>query len=232
MTCCFERPVISVQPLIQHHCDPESSLPPQCALPDDRHSPPGFEQIMPVAPVTAHVFLKLGLPEFLASCRGRGVWTPVVTVPEAAMNETHGSESTEHEIGSAREFAVVQSVPQAACVESLAESNFGYSISASDSCHHERACRLVHYVRHLSDLTDSEECLYGRISRETLGMIKCGHVSRPRLGGISGIDSGRGGQDRQQRTRGSDSRPEYAVRALTIDGEHCFRPQSYFGGKR
>ena len=89
-----------------------------------------------VASVPAHVVLELGLPEFLASCGGRGVWAPVVTVPEAAVNEAHGSESTEHEIGSTREFAVVQAVSQTACVESPAESNFGYSVPASNPRHH------------------------------------------------------------------------------------------------
>ena len=58
------------------------------------------------------------------------------TVPEAAVNEAHGSESTEHEIGSARELAVVQAVHQTARMESPAESNFGYSVSASNPRHH------------------------------------------------------------------------------------------------
>ena len=84
--------------------------------------------MVPVAPVPAHVGLELCVPEFLASGRGGGVRTPDVTVPEAAVNETHGSESTKHEIWGAGELAVVQAVPQTARVESPAESDFGYPI--------------------------------------------------------------------------------------------------------
>lgn len=89
-----------------------------------------------VAPVPAHVFSEFCLPELLASGRGSGVWAPDVAVPEAAVNEAHGSESTKDEIGGTRKPAVVQTVPQTTCVESPAESNFGYSVPASNPCHH------------------------------------------------------------------------------------------------
>ena len=132
----FERPVTSVQPPVQHQCDLEFSLLPQRAFPDDRHSPSGFEQIVPVAPVPAHVGMELCLPEFLAGGRVGGVRASDVTVPEAAVNEAHGSESTKHEIGGTRELAVVQAVSKIACVESPAKSDFGYSVPASNPRHH------------------------------------------------------------------------------------------------
>ena len=146
----FERPVTTAQPPVQHQCGLEFPSLTQRAFPDDRHSPSGFEQMVTVAPVPTHVVLELCLPEFLASGRGGGVRAPKVTVPEAAVNETHGSESTKHEVRGTRELAVVQPVSQAACVESPAKSDFGYSVPASNPCHHARASGLVDYVRHLS----------------------------------------------------------------------------------
>ena len=124
----FERPVTSVQPPLQQQRGWEFTLHPQRAFPHDRHSPSGFKQMVLVAPVPVHIGLELCLPEFLASCRGGGVPAPDVTVPEAAVNEAHGSEPTKHEIGGTRELAVVQAVPQTACVESPAKNDFGYSV--------------------------------------------------------------------------------------------------------
>ena len=92
--------------------------------------------MVPVAPVPAHVGMEFRLPEFLASGRGGGIPAPDVTVPEAAVNEAHGSESTKHKIGSTGKLAVVQAVPQTAGVESPAKSDFGYSVPASNSRHH------------------------------------------------------------------------------------------------
>lgn len=60
-------------------------------------------------------------------------------------------------------------------------------------------------------------------------MIKCGRASGPGLGDVSGVDSGRGVRDGQQRVRSPDSRPKHAVRALTVDGEHILRLQPHFG---
>ena len=78
-----------------------------------------------VTPIPAHVGMELGLPEFLTSGRSGRVRTANMTVPEAAVNEAHGSESRKHDIGSTRERAVVQAVPQTTSVESTAKDNFG-----------------------------------------------------------------------------------------------------------
>ena len=92
--------------------------------------------MVPIAPVPAYVVLELCLPESLASGRGGGVPAPDVTVPEAAVNEAHGPEATKHEVRGTRELAVVQAVSQTACMESPAKSDFGYSVPASNPCHH------------------------------------------------------------------------------------------------
>lgn len=132
----FERPFNSVQPPVQPQRDLVSTLFPQLAFPDNRHSPSGFDQMMLIAPVPSHVGMELGLPELPASGRDGGVRAPDMTVPEAAVNEAHRSESTKHHIGCAREVAVVQTIPQTACVESPAENEFGYSVPASNPRHH------------------------------------------------------------------------------------------------
>lgn len=131
-----ERPFSSVQPPIQAQCDLVSTLFPQLAFPDDRHSPSGLDQMMLIAPVSTHVGMELGLPELPASGGDGGVRAPDVTVPEAAVNEAHRSESTKHHIGGAREVAVVQTIPQSACVESPAKNEFGYSVPVSNPRHH------------------------------------------------------------------------------------------------
>ena len=59
-----------------------------------------------------------------------------MTVPEAAVDEAHGTESTEHEIGSTRKRSVVQAISQAPCVEGPSEDDFGYSVPTSDCRHH------------------------------------------------------------------------------------------------
>lgn len=59
-----------------------------------------------------------------------------MSVPEAAVNEAHGSEPTKHEIGGTRQPSVVKTVPQTACVERPAKSDFGYSVPVSNPGHH------------------------------------------------------------------------------------------------
>ncbi len=218
----FERPFNSVQPPVQHQCGLEFTLLPQRAFPDDRHSPSGFEQMVLVAPVSAHVGMELGPPEFLASGRGGGVRAPDVTVPEAAVNEAHGSEPTKHEIGGTREVAVVQAVPQTAGMESTAKNEFGYSVPASNPRHHPRTGHLVHYVRHLS----LPHRLRGILSQTNLARDVehdqvCEHTSSPGPGGAACVDSGPGVQV-GPRVRSPHSRPERPIRVLTDDGEHIF----------
>ena len=143
-----ELEVAPSQPLFQ--IQRGSEFPPfaQRTFPDDRVSPAGLEQVSAVSPVPLHVGIELVLPEFRACGRCGRVWAPVMSMPEAAVNETHRSESTKHQIGRAGEFSIMQSVSEAKCVESPPESQFGYSISAPDSRHHPGTSRLIHYVRH------------------------------------------------------------------------------------
>ncbi len=227
----FERPFNSVQPPVQPQRDLVSTLFPQLAFPDNRHSPSGFDQMMLIAPVPAHVGMELGLPEFPASGGDGGVRAPDVTMPEAAVNKAHRSESTKHHIGGAREIAVVQTIPQTACVESPAKNEFGYSVPASNPRHHAGTGRLVHYVRHLCFLTDSGKYLHRRISRKVLGMIKSEHTPSTGPGDAACVDSVPGVHVGLQ-VRGPHSRLEHSIRILAADGEHVFRLQSQLGCNR
>ena len=167
-----ELTAASSQPLVQLQRDPDSALIAQGAFPDDRDSPAGFEQAASVALVPCHVGVKLGLPEILASRWCRRVRTPGMSVPEAAVNETHCSQSTKYQVGSAREFPIVQAVSETTCVEGTAKGEFGPRVPASDPRHHARTSRLIHNVRHRWPCTGSEEYIRQRISRETSTVIK------------------------------------------------------------
>ena len=179
------------QPLVQLQRDPDSALIAQGAFPYDRDSPAVFEQIESIALVPCHVGVKLGLPEILASrwcCRVRAVG---MSMPEAAVNEAHRSESTKHQIGSAGEFSIVQTVSEAACVESPAKGEFGPRVPASDPRHHARTSRSIHYVRHRRSCTGLEEYIRQRISREVSTMIKPDRNPGHPCAQIQSIDSQR-----------------------------------------
>ena len=176
------------QPLLQLQRDLDSTLVAQGAFPDDCNSPAVFKQVESVALVPCHVGAKLGLPEILASCGCRRVGTAGMSVPEAAVNEAHRSESTKHQVGSTGEFPIVQAISEPACVESPTKSKFGLRVPASDPRHHARTSRLIHYVRHRWSCTDSEEYIRQRISREVSTMIKPdGHPIYPR-GHVQSLD--------------------------------------------
>ena len=77
-------------------------------------------------------------------------------------------------------------------------------------------------------LTDSEEYLRRRISREASGTIKCDDTTIPGASDDACVDSVPGVQDGQL-VRIPHSSPERPVRVLRADGEHMFRRQSQFG---
>ena len=84
----FECAVASVQPLLQYSCRSEFTLPSQRALPNDSHSPTGFQKKAPVPRVPVHVGLELRLPEFLTCGGGSGV------LPEQWERIEHAAQGT------------------------------------------------------------------------------------------------------------------------------------------
>ena len=121
----LEPSLISAQPLVQSGRDSDMTPFAQRAFPDNCDSPPGSEQLVSVAPVTLDVRVELRLPEFRSSCRGGCVRATSVPVPEAAVNEAHGSKSRKHQIGGAGKLAVVQAESETAGMESPTQDEFG-----------------------------------------------------------------------------------------------------------
>ena len=144
----FESRLGSPQPLFQPQCDLDINPLAQRTFPDDRDSPASLKQVVPVSSVPFRVGVEFGLPELGAGSRGCRVRAAGVPMPETAVNEAYCSELTKHEIGSAREFPVMQTVPQATGMKGPAESKLRSRVPATDSSHHARTGSLVHYVRH------------------------------------------------------------------------------------
>ena len=144
----FESRFGSPQPLLQPQRDLEINPLAQRTFPDDRDSPASLKQVVSVSLVSFRVGMKLGLPELRASSRGCRIRATSVPMPETAVNEAYCSELTKHEIGSAGEFPVMQTVSQATGMKGPTESKFRPRVPAADSSHHARTGSLVHYVRH------------------------------------------------------------------------------------
>ena len=164
----FESRLGSPQPLLQPQCDLEINPLTQRTFPDNRDSPASLKQVVSVSSVPFRVGMELGLPELRASSRGCRVRATGVPVPETAVNEAYCSELTKHEIGSAGEFPVMQTVSQATDMKGSAESKFRPRIPAADSSHHARTGSLVHYVRHRRSRQVFKGCNQERLSRKVL----------------------------------------------------------------
>ena len=80
---------------------------------------------MAVPSVPFDVRIELGLPEFPARARCRRVRAAGVPVPEAAVHEAHGTETTKHEVGCPRKSAVVQTESKTACMDGSTQGEFG-----------------------------------------------------------------------------------------------------------
>ena len=149
----LERLVIPSQPSLKLERGCENVVA-QCTFPHDCNTPAGIEESASVAPVTLDVGVELRLPEFRPRGRGGRISAMCMPMPEAAVDETHGCESTKHQIGGAGKPSVVQAISESTCVESPAQDEFGYSVSASDCRHHARTGRSVNDVRHLPVLPE------------------------------------------------------------------------------
>lgn len=73
-----------------------------------------------------------------------------MTVPEAAMHEADGSETTERKIWRSREFPIMESVSESSRMQGSSENQFGFRILAADVRHHPRARRLIYDVDHFT----------------------------------------------------------------------------------
>ena len=120
----LELQIAPTKPQVQHRWGLEFSLLAQRAFPDDRDSPAGIEQCVPVTPIAFHIGVELRLPEFRARGRGGCVRAAYVSVPEAAVNETHCSKSGKHQVGGAGKFAVMQAISETAGMQCPTQDEF------------------------------------------------------------------------------------------------------------
>ena len=71
-----------------------------------------------------------------------------MTVPEAAMHETDGSEPAEDQVRRSRELSIMKAVPEAACMQRATKDQLWLRVPAADSRHHSRPDRSINYVGH------------------------------------------------------------------------------------
>ena len=121
----LEPSISSAQPPVQLGHEFDGPPLAQRTLPYNCDSPTGCEQLVAIAPVTLHVGVELRLPEFRSRGRGGRVWATCMSVPEAAVDEAHGSESRKHQVGGAGKLALVQAISETAGMESPTQYEFG-----------------------------------------------------------------------------------------------------------
>ena len=95
-----------------------------------------------------------------------------MTVPEAAVHETHGSEPTEDQVRRPRELPIMKTVPEAARMQRAAKDQLWFRVSAADSRHHSRPDCSINYVGHELPCIAREKRDYVCISQNAAEAIK------------------------------------------------------------
>ena len=95
-----------------------------------------------------------------------------MTVPEAAVHETHGSEPTEDQVRRPPELPIMKTVPEAARMQRAAKGQLGFRVPGADSCHHARPDRSINYVGHELACIAREERDRACISQNVVEAIK------------------------------------------------------------
>ena len=95
-----------------------------------------------------------------------------MTVPEAAMHETDGSEPAEDQVRRSRELSIMKAVPEAACMQRATKDQLWLCVPAADSRHHSRPDRSINYVGHDMACIAREERDCACISQNAVEAIK------------------------------------------------------------
>lgn len=130
---------------------------PQGALPDDSHSPSNDHELVQLSPVTINIRGELRLPEFFARswcCRKPAAF---VSMPEAAMHETDGTEAGKDDIRSARKVGRVKTKAYASRMQRPAEHELGPGILPFDTRHHPRSSCSIYNICHRETFTFKTE---------------------------------------------------------------------------
>lgn len=81
------------------------------------------------------IAVEFGQPPFTAVRGGCAILTALVAMPEAAVNEDDGFVFGQDNVGTAREFGVVEAEAVAEAVEEGADEEFGLRILVKNSSH-------------------------------------------------------------------------------------------------
>ena len=104
-----------------------------------------------------------------------------MTVPEAAMHETDGSEPTKHQVRRSGELPIMQTVPEATRMQRSPKNQLGFRVLATDPRHHPRPNRSINYVGHQLPCFTKEERDCTCISRNVVEAIKEDRVILQRI---------------------------------------------------
>lgn len=92
---------------------------------------------------------EFGLPEVRTGGGLGRVGTSSMTVPEAAVHKADSCESTEHHVRRPGELPVMETVPEAACMQCPAKGQLRPRVLPPNSCHHSRSYCPINYVGHV-----------------------------------------------------------------------------------
>lgn len=122
---------------------------PQCALPYRRHAPPVFDESCANGAISSGVRFELRPPELRPGCRYGRVAAPLVSVPEAAVHEDHGTVLRKDKVRSTVNLAGMKPEAKTARVQCPPESQLGPGVLSPDPRHHPGTGLLVHDIGHI-----------------------------------------------------------------------------------
>ena len=80
-----------------------------------------------------------------------------MTMPEATVHETNGSETTEDQVWLSRELSVMEPISDTSRVKCPPEDKLGFRVLTADSSHHARSAFPIHYVDHQLSFSNDEQ---------------------------------------------------------------------------
>ena len=121
----------------------------ELALPYNLNAPTSSLKSCLMPLVTSVIRFQFGLPEIQSRFRhprqfASGVWMPV---PEATVNEDHYSSAREHDVGAARQPAVVKAVAQPCFMKGSAHTQFGPRVLSPHPRHLGAPLRIQAVIR-------------------------------------------------------------------------------------
>lgn len=127
---------------------PDSPVISRLALPEHKDSPTQIVQGGLVPCVPRHVLLELRRPELNPGLRAIGIPTPVMPMPETAMNENDGAIPWEYQVWRSRKILPMQAKTKAEPVGDATNDQFRLGIPPPDARHDLAPLFGIHDVSH------------------------------------------------------------------------------------